>query len=136
MPAGLAREINATIPISKSAVCLVTPRLITSNFGGIVMTGAGKDVKPTKSLPVPNGDFYQITECLSEAERDKLKQVRGFMETNVAPIINKYSSEVSFPFELLPGIRDLEIAGLGYEGYGWAACTLRLPRLVAMEITR
>jgi hypothetical protein len=46
------------------------------------------------------------------------------METTVAPVINKYWADDSFPFELLPGIRDLKIAGLGYEGYGCAGTLL------------
>ena len=36
-----------------------------------------KEIKKPKPLPKPNGDFYQITEVLSKAEQDKLKQVRA-----------------------------------------------------------
>jgi glutaryl-CoA dehydrogenase len=88
------------------------------------------------ALPEPNGDFYQMTDCLSDAEREKLKQVRAFMEKKVAPIINKFWAEDSFPFELLPGIRDLKIAGIGYEGYGCAGGSTKLAGFVAMEIAR
>jgi hypothetical protein len=41
-----------------------------------------------------------------------------------------------FPFELLPGIRDLKIAGLGYNGYGSAGGSTLLGGFVAMEIAR
>lgn len=88
------------------------------------------------ALPEPNGDFYQMTDCLNDAEREKLKQVRAFMEKKVAPIINKFWAEDSFPFELLPGIRDLNIAGIGYEGYGCAGGSTKLAGFVAMEIAR
>jgi hypothetical protein len=46
--------------------------------------------KPVVTLPKPNGDFYQVTECLNDAERETLKQVRTFMETKVALVITKY----------------------------------------------
>jgi glutaryl-CoA dehydrogenase len=88
------------------------------------------------ALPTPNGDFYQVTECLNDAERDTLKRIRAFMESQVAPVINKYWAADSFPFELLPGIRDLKIAGVGYEGYGCAGGTTLLAGFVAMEIAR
>ena len=55
-----------------------------------------------KQLPLPNGDFYQIEETLSADELAILKKVRAFMETKVAPIINKYWVEDAFPFELIP----------------------------------
>jgi glutaryl-CoA dehydrogenase len=100
------------------------------------MASPTKEIKKPVALPAPNSDFYQVTECLSEKERDVLKQVRAFMETKVAPVINKYWAEDSFPFDLLPGIRDLKIAGLGYEGYGCAGGSTLLAGFVAMEIAR
>jgi alkylation response protein AidB-like acyl-CoA dehydrogenase len=62
---------------------------------------------------VPNSDFYELAETLDAEELAVLKQVRGFMETKVAPIINKYWIEDSFPFELLPAFKELNIGGLG-----------------------
>src|ERR1700680_3616722 len=92
--------------------------------------------KPEVQLPKPNGDFYQVTESLDDSERAILQKVRAFMESKVAPVINKYWLEDSFPFELVPGIRDLEIAGMGYQGYGCAGGSTLLAGFVAMEIAR
>ena len=58
--------------------------------------------KPSKPLPAPNSDFYELAETLPAEELAVLKQVRTFMETKVAPIITKYWVEDAFPFELLP----------------------------------
>ncbi len=91
---------------------------------------------PTTTLPKPNGDFYQITESLSAADRAVLQKVRAFMETQVAPVINKYWADDAFPFELLPAFRDLKIAGLGYNGYECAGGSTLLAGFVAMEIAR
>ena len=97
---------------------------------------SAKDVKKAVELPAPNSDFYQIIECLSKTEQDKVKQVRAFMEAKVAPIINKYWLEDSFPFEIISGVRDLNISGLGYEGYGCPGGSSLLASYVAMEIAR
>ena len=80
------------------------------------MTTARSTNHPAVTLPKPDGDFYQVTECLNDEERDILKQVRTFMETKVAPVITKYWAEDAFPFELIPALRDLKIEGLGYRG--------------------
>ena len=69
--------------------------------------------KPDVQLPKPNGDFYQVTESLSDSERAILQKVRTFMETKVAPVINQHWLEDSFPFDLVPGFRDLQISGAG-----------------------
>jgi alkylation response protein AidB-like acyl-CoA dehydrogenase len=82
------------------------------------MQTAQKDIKPQKPLPPPNSDFYQLAETLPPEELATLRQVRSFMESKVAPIINKYWVEDSFPFELLPAFKDLNIGGLGMQGYG------------------
>jgi glutaryl-CoA dehydrogenase len=92
--------------------------------------------QPAGALPKPNGDFYEVTDCLSDEERGTLRRVRAFMETNVTPIINKYWAEDSFPFEIVPGIRDLNIVGAGYEGYGCPGGSTLLAGFIALELAR
>ena len=79
---------------------------------------ATRGTKQPKPLPAPNSDFYQFAETLSANELAILKRVRAFMETKVAPIINKYWVEDAFPFELLPAFKELSLGGLGIQGYG------------------
>jgi len=100
------------------------------------MSTVGKDVKLPKSLPPPNSDFYQLAETLPPEELATLRQVRSFMESKVAPIINKYWVEDSFPFELLPAFKDLNIGGLGMKGYSCRGGSKLLTGLVAMEMAR
>ena len=87
-------------------------------------------------LPTPDSDFYRMAETLSDAERATLKRVRQYMESTVAPIINKHWAEDSFPPELVTGVRDLKIAGAGYSGYGCAGGSTLLAGFIAMEIAR
>ncbi|HVN17797.1 MAG TPA: acyl-CoA dehydrogenase family protein [Dongiaceae bacterium] len=92
--------------------------------------------KPAKSLPAPNSDFYELAETLPAEELAVVKQVRAFMETKVAPVITKYWIEDSFPFELLPGLRELNVVGVGLKGYGCRGGSGLLAGLVAMEMAR
>ena len=93
-----------------------------------------KSTQQSKPLPACNSDFYQLADLLNPEELAVLKQVREFMETKVAPIINKYWVEDSFPFELLPAFKELNLAGVGMQGYGCRRRNALLFGLVAMEI--
>ena len=95
-----------------------------------------KEAKPFKPLPAPNSDFYELAETLPAEELAVLRQVRAFMESKVAPIINKYWDEDSFPFELLPAFKELNIGGLGMKGYGCRGGSALLFGLAAMEMSR
>ena len=100
------------------------------------MPTAHSTVKQPKPLPVPNSDFYELAETLNAEELAFLRQIRGFMETKVAPIINKYWIEDAFPFELVPAFKELNIGGLGMQGYGCRGGSALLFGLAAMEMSR
>jgi glutaryl-CoA dehydrogenase len=95
-----------------------------------------RGAKPHKPLPAPNSDFYQFAETLLDEEQALLKQVRAFMESKVAPIITKYWVEDQFPFELLPAIKELNIGGVGINGYGCRGGSALLFGLVTMEMAK
>jgi glutaryl-CoA dehydrogenase len=96
-----------------------------------------QDIKKTKPpLPAANGDFYQWKDTLSDSERATIDRVRAYMEGSVAPIITKYWAEDAFPMELVGGIRDLRIAGAGYNGYGCAGGSSLFAGVIALEIAR
>ena len=65
-------------------------------------TTAKTPAKQPKPLPAPNSDFYHLAETLGADELAILKKVRAFMETKVAPIINKYWVEDAFPCVFAP----------------------------------
>src|SRR5277367_4305226 len=92
--------------------------------------------QPTKPLPAPNSDFYGLAETLPAEDLATIKQLRAFMETKVAPIITKYWVEDSFPFEILPAMKELNLGGVGLEGYGCKGGGGLLAGLVAMEMGR
>ena len=93
-------------------------------------------VKQPKPLPAPNSDFYKLYETLNFEELAVVNRVRRFMEMTVAPVITKYWAEDSFPFELLPFLKELGIGGVGLKGYGCAGGSLALLGFVQMELAR
>src|SRR5579859_2479413 len=99
---------------------------------------AAAALKPStpKPLPAPNSYFYNFKELLSPEEHTILQRVRTTLETKVQPIINKYWIDDAFPFELLPALKDLNLGGVGIEGYGCAGGSELLYGLVAMEFGR
>jgi alkylation response protein AidB-like acyl-CoA dehydrogenase len=108
----------------------ITPPAATS-------TTAPKAVsKAHKPLPAPNSDFYAVYESLKPEELAIVKRVRAYMESAVAPVITKYWCDDAFPFELLPGVKALNIGGLGMHGYGCAGGSLALLGFVQMELAR
>jgi len=92
--------------------------------------------KAPKQLPAPNSDLYQLADVLTAKESEIVKKVRAYMEAKVQPIINKYWSDDAFPFELLPSFKELQLGGLGFEGYGCAGGSQKLFGFVAMELAR
>ena len=103
------------------------------------MTTATVSAKPAmqpKPLPAPNSDFYEVYETLKAEELATVKKVRAFMEAEVAPVITQFWVDDAFPFELLPGVKDLGIGGLGMQGYGCAGGNVALLGFVLMEIAR
>src|SRR6201990_3612672 len=89
-----------------------------------------------KPLPAPNSDFYEVYETLSAEELATVKKVRAFMEAKVAPVITQFWVDDAFPFELLPGVKELGIGGLAMKGYGCAGGSVALLGFVLMEIAR
>jgi glutaryl-CoA dehydrogenase len=88
-------------------------------------------------IPPPvEGDFYDLAAILEEEDRLLLKRVRTFMEEHVAPIINVYWGKAEFPFEVLPPMAELGIAGLAYQGYSCPGRSFLADGFVAMELAR
>jgi alkylation response protein AidB-like acyl-CoA dehydrogenase len=113
-----------------------TPTFLESTHMATATTTPAREKAPLKPLPAPNSDFYEFAETLAPDELAIVKKVRTYMETKVAPIINKYWVEDSFPFELLPSFKELNLAGLGMHGYGCPGGSPLLVGLVAMNIAR
>lgn len=89
-----------------------------------------------KLLPQADGDFYLVATTLPKEDNDIRLKVRTFMETEVQPIINDFWERDEFPFALVPKIKELEIMGLPYQGYGCPGRSTTLMGFVMMEMAR
>lgn len=87
-------------------------------------------------LPPLSSDFYMISDVLGDDEKAIVQKVRTFMENKVAPVINTFWAEDTFPFELLPEFQKLNIQGIGFKGYGCPGGSTLLDGVIAMEIAR
>ncbi|MBV9320475.1 MAG: acyl-CoA dehydrogenase family protein [Mycobacterium sp.] len=79
-------------------------------------------------------DFYSYERLLTDDERATLHAVRKFMTTDVLPLLLEHWSRATFPFEIVPGLRDLGIAGLPYRGHGCGGRRFLLDGMIAMEL--
>ena len=85
---------------------------------------------------VPATDFYAVEDLLTPEEREIRDRVRTFCEKEVTPVINDYWERAEFPFELVPKLAELGIAGGTIEGYGCPGMSNVAAGLVAAELAR
>ena len=81
-------------------------------------------------------DYYLIEELLTDEEREVRDKVRAFADREVIPIINDYWDKAQFPFELVPKVAELNIAGTAIQGYGCPGMSQVAAGLVAIEMAR
>ncbi|CAA9465711.1 MAG: Acyl-CoA dehydrogenase [uncultured Rubrobacteraceae bacterium] len=81
-------------------------------------------------------DYYLIEELLTDEEREIRDKVRAFADREVIPIINDYWDKAQFPFELVPKVAELNIAGTAIQGYGCPGMSQVAAGLVAIEMAR
>ena len=81
-------------------------------------------------------DYYRMDELLTAEERALRDKVRAFCDREVVPIINDYWERAAFPFELIPKIAALNVAGGTIQGYGCPGVSTIASGLVALELAR
>ena len=81
-------------------------------------------------------DYYLLDEQLSEEERAIRDRVRAFGEQDVLPVINDYWERAEFPFELVPKLAALNVAGTAIEGYGCPGMSRLAAGIVSRELAR
>src|SRR3984893_9253325 len=81
-------------------------------------------------------DYYLMDELLTAEERSIRDKVRAFSDKEVVPIINDYWERAEFPFELIPKLAALKIAGSSIVGYGCPGMSAIASGLIALELAR
>ena len=81
-------------------------------------------------------DYYLIDELLTDEERELRDKVRAFADREVIPVINEYWEKAEFPFELVPKLAELNIAGGPIQGNNCPGMSQVAMGLVAIELAR
>jgi glutaryl-CoA dehydrogenase len=81
-------------------------------------------------------DFYLLDEKLTAEELAIRDRLREFCAREVTPVINGYWERAEFPFELVPKIAALQIAGGTIEDYGCPGMSATAAGIVSMEWAR
>src|SRR5438477_7703357 len=77
-----------------------------------------------------------MDEFVTDDERGILYKVHVFSDEEVIPIINDYWERAEFPFELVPKLAALNIAGGSIRGYGCPGMSAVAAGLMALELAR
>jgi glutaryl-CoA dehydrogenase len=102
-------------------------------FGEAKRRRSGVIADVTRSLGT---DYYLLDELFTDEERMIRDRVRAFADAEVIPIINEYWEKAEFPFDLVPKVADLNIAGGTIEEYGCPGMSQVASGLVAIEMAR
>jgi len=83
-----------------------------------------------------SADFYALEDLFDAGEQAYLHSGRDVMASEVEPTVNRHWQRGSFPFEIVPGFRQLGLAGLPYHGFGCPGKSFLLDGMVTMELAR
>ena len=89
-----------------------------------------------RDRPAAASDYYLLDEELTGDERAIRDRVRAFGEQEVLPVINDYWERAEFPFELVPKLAALGVAGTTIDGYGCPAMSRAAAGIVSRELAR
>jgi glutaryl-CoA dehydrogenase len=80
-------------------------------------------------------DYYLLDEDLTDDERAIRDRVRAFGEQEVLPVINDYWERAEFPFELVPKLAALGVAGTTIDGHGCPGMSQLASGIVTRELS-
>ena len=95
---------------------------------------ADADADPDRAARA--ADYYLLDEQLTDEERVIRDRIRAFGEQEVLPIINDYWERAEFPFELVPKVAALGVAGTTIQGYGCPGMSRLAAGIVSRELSR
>ncbi|XP_027174990.1 acyl-coenzyme A oxidase 4, peroxisomal [Coffea eugenioides] len=91
---------------------------------------------PASIFPPCASDYYQFDDLLTPDEKETRQKVRKCMEKEVAPIMAKYWEKAEFPFEVVPKLGALCIAGSTLKGYGCPGLSITASAVATAELAR
>src|SRR3712207_1485648 len=126
-------------------VCLLTSsmRMRWRSFSLPPLAAADHTSALARSVTIPlmttgagGPDFYAVEDLLTDEEREIRDRVHAFCQAEIVPNAARWWEAAEFPFELVPKIAALGVAGHTIEGYGCPGMSTVAAGLVAQEWAR
>lgn len=105
----------------------------------LLLLDQARKIKKRKNpkLPPINADFYDVKSLLTSEEQQKLNEVREFMLKEVEPIATEAWMQGEFPFQIIEGMRKLNVCGLTLDkSVGGHELSNLLEGMIGAEIAR
>ncbi|MCC9174804.1 acyl-CoA dehydrogenase family protein [Arthrobacter sp. zg-Y179] len=83
-----------------------------------------------------DADLYLLDELLDDEARDVRDRVRAFVDNDLLPVINDYWERAEVPYELVPKLAALNIAGGTIKGHGCPGMSRMAASTAAAELAR
>ncbi|MCQ1946862.1 acyl-CoA dehydrogenase family protein [Arthrobacter sp. zg-Y1116] len=83
-----------------------------------------------------DADLYLLDELLDDEARDVRDRVRAFVDNDLLPVINDYWERAEVPYELIPKLAALNIAGGTIKGYDCPGMSRMAASTAAAELAR
>ncbi|KAK9668477.1 hypothetical protein RND81_13G063400 [Saponaria officinalis] len=100
------------------------------------VSAAFPQATPASVFPPCTSDYYQFDDLLNAEERAVRLKVRKCMEKEVAPIMAEYWEKAEFPFQIIPKLGALNIAGGTIKGYGCPGLSVTASAIATAEVAR
>lgn len=100
------------------------------------MSAAFPQATPASIFPPLVSDYYQFDDLLNTEEKVLRKRVREVMEKEVAPIMAEYWEKAEFPFQVVPKLSTLNVAGGTIKGYGCPGLSITGSAIATAEVAR
>ncbi|KAI8013685.1 Acyl-coenzyme A oxidase 4, peroxisomal [Camellia lanceoleosa] len=112
------------------------PKSSYFNLPALDVSIAFPQATPASIFPPCTSDYFQFDDLLTPEEQSIRMKVREYMEKEIAPIMVKYWEKAEFPFDVLPKLAALGIAGGSIKGYGCPGHSITASAITMAEIAR
>ncbi|XP_028075965.1 acyl-coenzyme A oxidase 4, peroxisomal-like isoform X1 [Camellia sinensis] len=112
------------------------PKSSYFNLRALDISIAFPQATPASIFPPCTSDYFQLDDLLTPEEQSIRMKVREYMEKEIALIMVKYWEKAEFPFDVLPKLAALGIAGGSIKGYGCPGHSITASAITMAEIAR
>ncbi|KAL4394919.1 hypothetical protein AHAS_Ahas02G0200100 [Arachis hypogaea] len=106
------------------------------NLPPLDVSNAFPQATPASVFPPCASDYFQFDDLLTPEEQAVRKKVRECMEKEIAPVMTEYWEKAKFPFQCIPKLAALRLAGGTIKGYGCPGLSILGSAVGTAEVAR